>query len=133
MSLEEDVSESSCTEAEDIANDFKHPKLQDEFIFRKTIPEFTTEENGRDVSVAVTVATRPATERNASTLFLEITRENGIYYIASPVLDQDGFLALIENLLSILDSVTTNRTSFWALFTGTSLEFRQQLEFENVK
>jgi hypothetical protein len=148
MSVEEDVSDGPVGQTEDLADDFKHPKLKEGFVFRKTIPEFTIEENGRDVSVALTVATSPAQEGEASILYIELTRESDIYYVASSELHQDGFpefrrtqklrksqgfLAFIEDLLKILDNVTSNRTTFRAIYTGTSLEFRQQLEFKNVK
>jgi hypothetical protein len=151
MGDEEEVVPLEEEDRTDLAEKFAHPKLKEGYVFQAHTTDFIVDESGRDSLVTLRVATYPDTEEAIERVYIEITRENDIYFVANWELLEPNFKEFaqkqhlrknqtfsqfIRDLLEILQNVTTNRTTFRAIFSGTDpqrkLELKQQLEFKNV-
>lgn len=127
--------------------EFVHPKLQAGYKFIEAVPTVTVEEGDRDVTYGITIAVSPI-EGDLEQLDIELTREDDIYFLTRCTLtaetfasfkkDQhlrktETFATFVESLTSMLKNVTSNRTTYKAVFENDKLTFRQQLEFKAVR
>ena len=127
--------------------EFIHPKLRDNYKFIEAVPQITVEEGDRDVTYGITVSVTPP-DGDLEQLDVELTREDDIYFLTRCTLtsetfngfkkDQhlrktETFATFVESLTAMLKNVTSNRTTFKAVFEGDKLTFRQQLEFKAVR
>lgn len=149
MSQEEIQAANAFEEEEDIAEpeEFIHPKILANYKFIDAVSQITVEEGDRDVTYGITVAISPA-DGDLEELDIELTREDDIYFLTRCTLTYETFDAFkkeqhlrktetfatfVESLTTMLKNVTSNRTTFKAVFENDKLTFRQQLEFKAVR
>ena len=149
MSQEEIPAANQFEEEEDIIEpeEFIHPKLLANFKFIDAVPQITVEEGDRDVTYGITVSISPA-DGDLEQLDVELTREDDIYFLTRCTLTVENFDAFkkdqhlrkgenlslfVESLKTMLKNVTSNRTTYKAVFENNKLTIRQQLEFKAVR
>lgn len=129
--------------------EFLHPKLNQGFAFIETVNTITVEEDGRDVTYGLKIAVAPLDEsKPLEELQMELTLESNIYFVARCTITNDTFEdfkkqqrlkkaetfdSFVESLQTVLDHVTSNRSTYKAIFSKGQLQFKQQLEFKSVK
>ncbi|KAH0788812.1 hypothetical protein GPJ56_007494 [Histomonas meleagridis] len=141
---EEEITLSMST-AETI-NSFIHPKLKEDFMFIDSMNQITVEENGKDIQLGIKISITP-TDGEMSEIHIELTREDDIYYLSRCIISADTFASFkksqhlrktetmatfLSNFINVLKNISSNRTSFHAVFDGSKLMIKQQLELKNV-